>query len=761
MLFKKLIRTFFKYKAQFISMIIMVILGVGIFAGFNAEWYSIEQDTNYFFEKTNLADYQIYNSKKGFSENDLNKILEIEGVSKASRFVSLDTNEARENDVIKLNVSENFTVSSFMLIAGEEYDATDSEAIWLSEKYANKNNYKIGEDITLSYMNYKVTLKIKGICLAGEYLVNTHGSALMPDFDAVGYAYTTPAFYTKMTDNLFKGEYYPQINVISSLEYETFSMTIDEKLNTTLQVIKKEDSSSYSKAMGEADEGKTIGLILPVIFLLIAILTMVTTMNRIISNEKRQIGILKALGFKNKRIVWHYTTYALVVGLLGSVIGLGLGYGIAKIFFSPSGSMGTYFEMPNWQIHMPYFVYIGTILIVAFLTLIGFLSVKQQLKGSAAEALRPYEPKKMKKFLMEKTKLFHKLNFATRYNLRDSARHKARTFVSIFGVFGCTLLLFATFGMRSTMDNYLDINYNVIMNYESSITLSEATNNERAISLAKDYDADYSATTACKVNGKTYALTVLNNDTDKVRLIKKNAKISSLANDGAYICERMADSLKLKKGDSFEFTLFGSALKYKATVIEIVSSSVEGFTINEEFAKDLALSYKVDTLYTNHKANEITTNNEIASILSKKDIIKTFDTFMEIMNLMIYVLIIFSVLLAFVVLYNLGTLSYVERYRELATLKVLGFKNKKIRWILISQNNFIAFIGILLGIPAGYFTLVVLFKALASEYELTIVCNALAYILSIIITFGVSLVVSYFASQKVKKINMVEALKEE
>ena len=133
---------------------------------------------------------------------------------------------------------------------------------------------------------------------------------------------------------------------------------------------------------------------------------------------------------------------------------------------------------------------------------------------------------------------------------------------------------------------------------------------------------------------------------------------------------------------------------------------------------------------------------------------------MEIMNLIIYVLVLFSSLLAFVVLYNLGTMSYIERYRELATLKVLGFKNK-IRWILTSQNIFTTLIGIIIGCPIGYVTLVGLYKALASEYELSVVCSWYVYFISIIITFLVSLIVSYFTSLKIKKINMVEALKAE
>ena len=761
MLFRKLIRTFGKYKAQFLSMIAMIILGVGIFAGFNAEWYSIDKDTTKFFNETVLADYRIYNEKKAFSLEDLEMVLNIEGVDKATRYFTIDTKESKENDVIKLTVSENFTVSKFKLMEGNQYDESKSNALWISQKYASVNGYNVGDKITLTFGNITKELKVEGICLAGEYLINIHENALMPDYDKVGYAYVTPSFFETLSNELFETVYYPQINVVSSLDSETFSKKIDEALHSTFQIVSKDDIVSYSQARGESDEGKVMGLMLPVIFLMIAILTMVTTMNRITSNEKVQIGILKALGFKNSRIIWHYTSYALFIGIIGVTIGLAVGYGVADLIFSSKGVMGSYFEMPYWKIYMPSFVLVGIILILVLLMLIGFLSVKKQLKGSAAEALRPYEPKKMQKLVIEKTKLFHQLNFAARYNLRDSFRHKTRMFMTIFGVFGCTMLLFATFGMKSTMSDYIALNYDVVMNYQSSLNLSSKVTNERAKEIAQLYEGDYSSTIATKIAGKTYVMTLLDNKQDKVRLLDKNKAIKELSTKGVYICERMSSELNLKVGDTCIFTLYGKTQVYEAPVVKIINSNTKGFVLTYELANNLGLNYKIDTIYTDIEKGNIEINDEIIALSSKNDIMETFDSFTEIMNMMIYLLLVFSSLLAFVVLYNLGTMSYMERYRELATLKVLGFKNKKIREILITQNIFSTIIGILLGCPAGYGALVGMYKLLASEYELTISCSWYVYVISIVVTFVVSLIVSYFTSIKVKKINMVESLKTE
>lgn len=144
MLFKKLLRTMGKYKAQFISMIIMITLGVGVFLGFNMEWYSIKKNTDYIFEKSGFADFRLV-SEEGFKEEDLEKVKQIEGVEDATRYISVNTSVKDSDDIIALTVSENINVSGFMLIGkgNMEYSSTSEDGIWLSDQYASKNNVKL------------------------------------------------------------------------------------------------------------------------------------------------------------------------------------------------------------------------------------------------------------------------------------------------------------------------------------------------------------------------------------------------------------------------------------------------------------------------------------------------------------------------------------------------------------------------------------------------------------------------------------------
>ena len=756
MLFKKLIRTLWLYRAQFISMIIMIALGVGIFVGFNMEWVSIDENTSSFFKETGFADYRI-SSEKGFSKEELESIKKISGVENASRFLSVNADvKEKSGDGAALTVTENADVSGMMLISGEKYSQDDTEGVWLSDKYAAANGFKLGDSITFKYKNLEIKCKIKGLIKASEYLICVRDSSqLMPDFDTFGFAYISPALYKKSAG----AEFYPQINVISDLEKKEFTEKTEKALGKTTLILTKEESGSYSLAQGEADEGKTMGAVLPVLFLLIAVLTMVTTMHRLTAKEKTQIGTLKALGFKNRRILRHYTSYAFMIGILGTAIGIGLGYSVAYFIMNPNGTMGTYFDMPYWRLKMPGFCIIVTAAIIVLLTFIGFLSVKQMLKGTAADALRPYTPKKMKPLAIEKTKAFHKLSFGTRWNMRDIMRHKSRTAMSLVGIIGCTILVVGSLGMRDTMAEFLSMYYDGALRYSSRIYFSEDATAEQRNKISEEYGGDRSATVGVQIEDKTVSLDIYGLKNNTVRFPSDKGGYTDLNDNGAYICERLAEKFELDTGDTFVLSPYGTDKKYTLKLNGIIRSTSECVVITEEYADTLNIYYTPDSVYTKTVKKDIKSDAAIKTVQSKQAIMDSFDSFLEIMNSMIFVLVGGALVLGIVVLYNLGVMSYTERYREMATLKVVGFKDGKIGRLLIGQNMWLSLLGIIVGLPLGAFTLDYLLKKMASEYEMRMYIGPTTYIVSIALTFGVSLLVSLMVARKNKKIDMVEALK--
>ena len=761
MLLKKLFRTLWQYKAQFISMVIMVALGIGVFLGFNVEWYSLEVNTKEIYDATGFADYRIYNDK-GFSHEDLEAVKGIDRVDDATRFLSLNVSVKDDTDTLALTVSENMDVSGILVMEGEPYSAEDPDGFWLSDSYAKANGISPGDPLTLSYQTITVKGTVKGLVKSSEYLICLPDTTqMMPDYSTYGFVYISPVMLDSAIPAMYKlfiGSLYHQINVKSSLDKPAFVEAADRVLGSTRLILSKDETASWTEAQGEVNEGKTMASILPVLFLAIAVLTMVTTMHRICASEKTQIGTFKALGFKNRRILIHYSAYALIIGLLGTIPGIGIGYGLGWFIMNPDGAMATYIDMPSWTLHAPVFTWIVIIGIIAFLTFIGFLSVRKMLQGTAADALRPYSPKRMKHLRFEETRQFKRLGFGTKWNLRDCVRHKARSMMTLFGIIGCMVLLVGGLGMKDTMDAFLDVFYEKSINYTTRVNLDEDhMTAAEGKELAESLNGDWAASRAVRIGDKGYSLEIYSITHDKVRFADNDMKIIPLTDDGVYICSRIAREYNLKAGDELSFSPYDSNEDYTVTISGILDSMTEGVFMTDVYADKIGITYHVSSVFTD--ATEIPDNPHILNKQSKQSIMDSFDVFMDLMNKMIWLLVIAAVILGIVVLYNLGVMSYTERYREMATLKVVGFKDSKIGRLLISQNLWLTVLGILIGIPAGIGVLQYLLTALASEYELKLVLGLPTWLVSILLTFGVSLIVGLMVARKNRHIDMVAALK--
>ena len=237
MLRRKLWRTAGVYKVQFISMILLIALGVGVFVGFNAEWVTIRDDTASFFEDCGFADYRIID-EDGFSAEDMNKIIGLDGIAGAGRFLSVNADVKGTSNQLALTITESGTTSGFVLMEGEEYDREDPDGFWLMDMYAERNGIKIGDKLTVTFEDMEFTGTVKGLIESAEYLICVRDeSQLMPDYNTFGYVYASPAMLRKVIESEVRDEEpdidddemsiavkavyeeaLPQVNVRSSLE---------------------------------------------------------------------------------------------------------------------------------------------------------------------------------------------------------------------------------------------------------------------------------------------------------------------------------------------------------------------------------------------------------------------------------------------------------------------------------------------------------------------------------------------------------------
>ena len=264
--------------------------------------------------------------------------------------------------------------------------------------------------------------------------------------------------------------------------------------------------------------------------------------------------------------------------------------------------------------------------------------------------------------------------------------------------------------------------------------------------------------TGISLEGDTVSLDVVHNPKNMLNIIDEDNDRIALSDEGVYLCLRLKDRAKI--GETITFSPYGSTETYSAEVIGYNRSIMtESVTMTDTLADKLGIEYSVSSIYTDRAVDEIDSSDLISGKQDKAQLMETFNSFVAIMDSMVLILIIAAVVLGIVVLYNLGLMSYVERSRELATLKVLGFRNRTIGRLLISQNIWLTVIGVVIGLPAGVGVLQWLLTALAGEYEMKLMLGAMTYGVSILLTFGVSLLVGLMVARKNKKIDMVEALK--
>ena len=749
MLKRKIIRTLLNYKAQMISMLLMIILGVGIFLGCNIEWYSIKTNRTNYYEDTGYPEYRIY--KDSFSLDELQYVKDFSDVKYATRALTV-LGSLNNNTYLMLNVLEDCQNIKPFYIDGEVY-SNEADGIYLSDLYAKENNIKLNDYLDIEAEGFKIHEPVKGLIKSSEYLICLKDSSqLLPNYKEYAYCYLSPKTMTKYLGQAF----YNTVYASSKLSTSDFEVEALNALGASITILSYQDETGYSGSNGEIEEGKTMALLIPTAFILIAVLTMVTTMARISTNERIQMGVLKSLGFKRKKIARHYSLYGLIIGIIGTLIGCVLAYGIAYYIINPKGPMSTYLDFPSWHLYMPWYGVLIVILLPITLGIISYLIVNSELKGTACETLKPKREKAVKASYIEKTKFFSKASFQTKWNIRDMLRHKARTIMSIIGVLFSTVLIFACMGMRDTVIDFKNTLYNENYNFENKLTLNSQISNTKALDLASKYEADYEANVAIKLNNKTVVLSIINNSHNLLGIVDEKENRLELKDGGVYVCRRIKDDgYKINK--EIDFNLYGSKEIISSKVIGVCLSMTEGIYMTENTANELGISYKIQTLYTNLN---VMVDSNVSSITTKTELLNAFNTMMEMMDSMIWILILASAILAVVVLYNLASLGYIEKIREMSTLKVIGFTNKKIAKILVVGTIWITVMGLIIGLPLGAYLLDILLRALAGEYEMNMAFGYLSYIVGIVVPFLVSLVTIYLISKKTKKLDMVSALKE-
>ncbi|SEK69573.1 putative ABC transport system permease protein [Methanobrevibacter gottschalkii] len=753
MLAKKMLRDIKKHKTQFLSIFLMAFLGVFVFAGVGGESVGLEVNVNNYYNDTNLADGWIYSPN--LDMNFIDDVNNLTPTTQSERQLVLDSiADFSNNPEIKLHFVENNTISKFYLMDGEPLNISDEDGVWLDKSFADAKNLKVGDNITFEFNGFKIKKEIKGIGYSPEYVYHASTSSVIPDFNKIGFAYMSYKAFP--TDNIP----YNVLNVKFTGSPEEYNNLLSDKLDGEYNsFVEQSEHSSVSQFSEEINQHKMMGDIFPVVFILIAMLILLTTMTRIIAHQRTQIGILKASGFTNKSIMIHYVSYGFWLVLIGSILGLIIGPVTLPQLFYPS--MSSTYKLPSWNPAWSMdFVYVAVVMIIMSL-LVSYFAVRSISKENPADTIKPKIPKISSSGLVEKIGFWKHLSFNSRWNYRDAKRNKFRALMTIIGVIGCTALLVSAFGMYDGMNDLKEWEFNQINHYDSKLVIDNDASLSEIDDVARDVDGDKIMESAIEIESdsakKSGSLIALNH-TDLITPTDYDWNKIEIGDDEVSISQKMADMLDISVGDTVKLHIIGSDKWIKTKIDKIhADPTSQGIVMSSDKIENLDLNYTPTSIVTEQHVDK--NYSIIKTVNSMKDITSSWDELTESMWLLIYILIFFASLLAIVVLYNLGLLSFTEIEREIATLKVLGFKTGSLRKLLLTQNLWFTFAGFILGLPVGYYVLKMMWDSSGDSFYILPSISPMNFILTATITFTLSILVNLMFSRKIKKLNMVESLK--
>ena len=756
---RKMLRDIRRNKAQFVSIFLMAFLAVYIYTGIGGEWRGLQNTVDDYYAKTNLADAIIMGSS--FDNEQAQAVLDIDDITAIERrTILMATGKQSSNGMfehvpeLSLHFVEKNEISTFHLVEGEVFDIQDKNGIWLDKRFADANKLTIEDTLTLNIAGMETEKVISGIIYAPEYVYAGDNGGFTPDFAKTGYAYLSyKAFpapdYFMYSTILIKTDSLSDIErVVSDALDGRFSIYFEQK-----------NHPSVAMFQNEINQHKMMGDIFPIVFLLVALLTMMTTMTRIVSSQRTQIGTLKAMGFKRGTILWHYVSYGVWLAFAGAALGCVIGpLTLPKLFYP---SMSGFYTIPEWKTAYHVSFAIVMALVVVLCATVTWLACSRQLRDTPAETLRIKAPRITKHSFVEKTTIWQRFGFNTQWNVRDAARNKVRSSMAVIGVLGCTALLVCAFGMNDSMNILKKWQYEEINQFESKLNFEETITDDQidAAIFTVNGEALMENSIEIRANGIKRTASAMVTDGATLICLTDNEKNPIVwPREGASMTQKLADTFGVGVGDTVEWHIYGSEHWVETRITQLDRNpTAQGLSMSREVFEELGYSFRATSIVT---AEAVTVPPDgVSAILSTTDIITGWADLTEAMMIMVYVLIAGAAVLSIVVLYNLGLLSFTEKERDMATLKVMGMKTKKLRGLLLTQNIWFSVIGFILGVPCGLWLIRAMTDSSGETFDFPVELTAGTAALSFAITFGLSVFVSLLFSKKIRRLNMVESLK--
>lgn len=763
MLRKKMLRDFKQHFGQFASVCILSFLAVCLFTGLQGEVISVNTARETYHEQTNLANHWIYGD--AFTDSEVDQIKKVNGITEAQgRYFEKAVGE--NNTTVFLYFEKNNQVSKPLVLEGEDYNPEAADKIWIAQRFATEQGIQLGDKYNVTCGKKQYTFTVAGFVWSPEYEYYKDEVDLEPDYVSTGYAFASMKACSEDTQ-------YNQIALTSTIDdIASVEQQISKKIDGNYSVMLNRDGlTNLTTVDDEIAQHKMMSILFPVFFVAIAILTTITTMKRIVDRQRTVIGTMKAIGLDKKKIYVHYLSFGFFPSLAGAVIGALVGpVTLSPLLFRMKYYLDSSDEymLPHFGVTYSYIYIVLVVVIVGLCTLATWFSCRNILKIAPATALRPAQPKSAKKTIFEKTRVWKSLSFSNRYNIRDIARNKARTIFGLAGTLSCMALLVCGFCARDNFQTAVsDLYVRDLMNNANMIALEKEIPIQEAESIRDQVNGELvmSETVEIRLPGDTkkgsYHMNVYE-DSSIANALDENLNVIKLNRDDFTITKKTADKLGIQVGDEIEWHVYGVGAWTKTKVTRITRAPFEqGIVTTRQVIENAGYTFTPTRLITqdNIKKSFADTSSYISSVTTRTKMADLLSNYMELINLCMGFMILFAIFLVVIVLYSLGLLSFEERLKEMATLKVLGFSTRQLRNLMLQQNIILSIVGAILGIPLGHWMLGLLIASLGDNMDVPTSISIPYVLLAFVITVAFSILVNRFFSKRIRTMDMVAETK--
>lgn len=769
-LFKKLLRDIKQSAGQFIAFVLVIAMGAFFYAGLVTLSNNLGAYSKAYFKEHNLSDLNVYYNQ--ISKRDVAGLSKIQGINLIEGRYTFHATQVFEDTKATLQIHSipaNNRINTPVIMEGRIPSGEDE--ILLDSHYAKEHQLRVGDQMRVMVNGENTSFTISGLGENVEYAKKNETQ----DHRSFGAAYVAESAIPRVAGGFFYNEIL--IDAEEDGDMDQLGQAVKEQSETLSYVnqMSKERSFNYSELQQTIYNNKMMSRVIPLVLFIIEAIILFLTMSRIMDSQRSQIGIMKALGIKNRSIMLHYMGYPVLVGIIGSILGCVIAANVFVPFVRASNAKA--YSLPDIAFSLSYVSVIPPILISSLFGILAcYLSGAAILRERAAQAMRPKPPKKIKKLLIERMPgIWSRISYSNKLILRNIFLNKHKALASSVGVVVSTVLLITAFGTQTSLQKVAaqieEVNkYDLKVDYASGAAPDPL---QLPAGITSSYDLSaFPVELIAGEDNEAATLVVTEKENNLLLFFDEDDNRIALEDNGVLVPQSYADAFKIKEGDTIRIKFTAPEFANKTVDMKVAQISAQysnpSFYATTAYLESFGIGYNPTSLLVEAGSaadvagvrHYFEQDRQVDTIQDNNDLKESAQYIIK-QNSFIFILFIISaVILSFGAIYTISSINIYERNRELATLKVLGYPKPKINRLIFLENLILTTISVMAALPVGVYMYDLVIKALSSTHQqIPDQISLSVMLISVLLAFVLTISSSLLLRRKVSRIHMIESLK--